>query len=294
MSLYDTGTVSIANGANIITGTGTNWVAVAGVKLGDLLTVDGSIFLQIYAVNSDTGLLVKTIPEGLTYTGAALTNVKYAIVRHFTNSTNADIAAAIMALQQKWHARENEMTGWYASTDNTYPITSLTGDIYEAITPIGVTALASGVQAVIDSAATTETRLVDVEDRVTIAQGSMGTIEQVIALQQTVSTQHDQVDIWHSEVNTWQSSVSSELALAITAKNEAIAAQQGAEVAEASTIAIAGGDAPNSLKLGSILAANYFHDARLPAISDVTGLQSTLDALENQINRARRLALAGI
>tara|TARA_R110002167_G_scaffold91458_1_gene246095 strand:- start:166980 stop:168002 length:1023 start_codon:yes stop_codon:yes gene_type:complete len=305
MSLYDTGTVSINSGSNTITGTGTNWVSIAGVKEGDLFTVDGAVFYQIYLINSNEEMLAKTIPDGLPYAGGNLSGVKYAIIRHFTDSTNANIASAIMELQQKWHIRENEMTDWFFSAEITYPITSLTGVINEIITPFGMNSFSDAAQAGLAAAN-------DIEGRMQTAEGSLTTLESIvdtkIATSQgliddattnagivlgykndvegwhtTVGNQYTQIGTWYGQIDTWQDNVSDELALTVTAKDAAEAAQEAAELAEANAVEITSGTAQDSQKLGGVNANQFFRIGLLPTTAQVTNLDTELQVLTDAV-----------
>lgn len=137
-SIYKTGAISVNNGSNIVTGNGTSFLGVAGTLAGDLFSVDGVNFYEIYQVDSNNQIRIRTIPAGLPFQQSSKSNSDYAILRNFTSSTSAEVAARVVAVQQKWHLREEEMTGWFASTDNYYNVTSINGDIISVITPAGI------------------------------------------------------------------------------------------------------------------------------------------------------------
>ena len=85
---YRDGTVNVTKGSTAVTGTSTYW-ETAGLKAGDMLTVnDGETFFEIASISSDTALTLKTA-----YTGTTATGSSYAIVRNFTSTMPADIAA---------------------------------------------------------------------------------------------------------------------------------------------------------------------------------------------------------
>jgi len=138
MSLYKTGTVSVNNGQNTVTGNGTSFIDVANVQLGDLFTVDGSKLYEIYQVDSNTQIRIRNIVTGGNFAETTVTNGDYAIVRNFTSQTSAEIAAKVLAVQQKWQNREEEMTDWFYTSDNWADVTSINGDALTVMTPNGI------------------------------------------------------------------------------------------------------------------------------------------------------------
>ena len=80
--------MKVTKGSTAVTGTSTYW-KTAELKAGDMLTVnDGETFFEIASISSDTALTLKTA-----YTGTTATGSSYAIVRNFTSTMPADIAA---------------------------------------------------------------------------------------------------------------------------------------------------------------------------------------------------------
>ena len=138
MSLYKTGTVSVNNGQNTVTGNGTSFIDVANVQLGDLFTVNGSKFYEIYQVDTNTQIRIRNIVTGGNFAETTVTNGDYAIVRNFTSQTSAEIAAKVLAVQQKWQNREEEMTDWFYTSDNWATVTSINGDELTVMTPEGI------------------------------------------------------------------------------------------------------------------------------------------------------------
>lgn len=138
MSLYKTGTVSVNNGQNTVTGNGTSFIDVANVQLGDLFTVDGSKFYEIYQVDTNTQVRIRNIVTGGAFAETTVTDGDYAIVRNFTSQTSAEIAAKVLAVQQKWQNREEEMTDWFYTADNWADVTSINGDQLTVMTPNGI------------------------------------------------------------------------------------------------------------------------------------------------------------
>ena len=86
---YRVGDVSCENGQTVITGYETLW-ASAGISPGDLFTTDnGKRFYEIYSVEDETHLTLRSAYEGETTTE----NISYAIVRQFNATLPARIAA---------------------------------------------------------------------------------------------------------------------------------------------------------------------------------------------------------
>lgn len=78
MAQYRTGTVSVTNGSNIVTGEGTSWLS--NVEPGDLFTVVGHNFwYEVASVDSDTQLTLSA-----NWPGEDQTGLGYAIATSFT------------------------------------------------------------------------------------------------------------------------------------------------------------------------------------------------------------------
>ena len=84
---YRVGSVALTKNSKIITGTGTFWLA-AGLNPGDLFTVDASQFYEVSTIDSNTQITLKTA-----YSGDSTTETEYSIVRNFTASLPAQVAA---------------------------------------------------------------------------------------------------------------------------------------------------------------------------------------------------------
>jgi len=143
MSLYSDGLVSVSTGSNIVTGNGTDFIAIGKVKKGDLFTVDGKQFFEIYSVDSDTQLKIRTMPAKAVYGGGNLNAAQYSIVRNFTNTTVASLALDIANIQRKWHNREEDITGWIASDNATHPVRDVYGVSVDVVTPTELTRLSN-------------------------------------------------------------------------------------------------------------------------------------------------------
>ena len=84
---YRTGTVNVTQNSKALTGADTYWLT-AGLNPGDLFTIDGAQFYEVDSVTDNTHLTLKTA-----YSGSTKTGVSYSIVRNFTASLPAKIAA---------------------------------------------------------------------------------------------------------------------------------------------------------------------------------------------------------
>jgi len=130
MQWYKAGTAAVTNGSAVVTGTNTNWIALAGLKPGDAFTLNGTKFYEIQTVDSETQItLVSTVTEA---TAAALS---YATLPLSTvNPLSADIAVRVSALLNSWQVREDELINWLAgavgggaNADGQYPMTDALG-----------------------------------------------------------------------------------------------------------------------------------------------------------------------
>lgn len=142
--IYKTGTITLNSNSNIVTGNGTLFQSVANARLGDLFSLDGKEFFEIYQVDTETQLRIRNLVTGAKYQGQSVAAVSYAIVRNFAASTDAQIASDVVSLQQRWHQREREMTEWFASDANYHQITDIRGDKVLVITPTGLNNLVDG------------------------------------------------------------------------------------------------------------------------------------------------------
>lgn len=142
--IYKTGTITLNSNSNIVTGNGTLFQSVANARLGDLFSLDGKEFFEIYQVDTETQLRIRNLVTGAKYQGQSVASVSYAIVRNFAASTDAQIASDVVSLQQRWHEREREMTEWFASDANYHQITDIRGDKVLVITPTGLNNLVDG------------------------------------------------------------------------------------------------------------------------------------------------------
>ena len=84
---YRVGTVALTKNSKIVTGSGTYWLS-AGLHTGDIFSVDNVVDYEIASVDSNTQLTLKTA-----YAGNTTTETDYSIVRNFTASMAAQVAA---------------------------------------------------------------------------------------------------------------------------------------------------------------------------------------------------------
>lgn len=137
-AIYKTGTVSVNNGSNIVTGNGTSFIDVANVQEGDLFTVDGQKFYEAYEVDTNTQIKIRNIVTGGAFAETNVTAGNFAIIRNFTSQTSAEIAGKVLAVQQKWMNREEEMTDWFYTANDWATVTSINGDELNVMTPNGI------------------------------------------------------------------------------------------------------------------------------------------------------------
>ena len=84
---YRTGTTTVTKNSTAVVGQNTYW-ASAGLNPGDLFSLDAGQWYEIDSIVDNTHLTLKTA-----YAGATATAATYQIVRNFTASMQADIAA---------------------------------------------------------------------------------------------------------------------------------------------------------------------------------------------------------
>lgn len=86
---YQTGTVSVTNGEDLIAGVATYWESASQPPVeGDLITFDYSTFYGVKSVNSDSEIQLDRAFEGDTASGIA-----YAVIRNVSATTNTRLAA---------------------------------------------------------------------------------------------------------------------------------------------------------------------------------------------------------
>ncbi len=90
------GKISLTQGSTDVTGFDTNW-EFAGIKTGDALMIDGYPLLEIAEVNSDISITLEKA-----FTGESAENIEYAIIRNFQATLQAEIAARLASLLDKY------------------------------------------------------------------------------------------------------------------------------------------------------------------------------------------------
>lgn len=97
--LYKVGTVSVTNGSNIVTGSGTNWANAADKpQAGDLFSLDLDKFYEIIATTNTQITLDRN------FAGTTQSGVNYSIVRH---SSAGDIQSLNLAISNLINNRES-------------------------------------------------------------------------------------------------------------------------------------------------------------------------------------------
>ncbi|NOU50276.1 hypothetical protein HG263_06935 [Pseudoalteromonas sp. JBTF-M23] len=204
---YSIGTISIQQNNAIITGTNTLFERVAKAQVGDLLYVRANqqdMMLQVVEVQSDTQLKVALLDGQPFLPTFSANGLDYGLVQNFTATTTAKLAKGIADLQTKWHLRESQLTGWFASTDDSYSITNFLGEQTAIPTPTKIAELAQvamnassdlstmaqAIEANKQSLATVEPRIVHFDKAYPL----------VISASNKVTTKHDEVVTAHSDV----------------------------------------------------------------------------------------------
>ena len=89
---YREGTVNVTQGSRIVAGSDTYWLS-AGLHAGDIFSLDGVTDYEVDSVESNTSLTLRTA-----YIGSTSTGESYSIVRNFTATLPAEIAAKTSGL----------------------------------------------------------------------------------------------------------------------------------------------------------------------------------------------------
>lgn len=128
---YSTGTVNVKQGSTNVAGVGTNW-ANAGLKVGDIFTIDKSRLYQIAAINSNTSLSLQEA-----YQGATGSSQVYFVIRNFAGTMQAQIAAQVSELVNKYESyidtELKQITGPAGPTSFPYRGTWTTGRTYNGL-----------------------------------------------------------------------------------------------------------------------------------------------------------------
>lgn len=128
---YRTGTVNITQGSTNITGVGTNW-QTAGIQPGDVFMVGNSVLYEIAQVADNTNIVINSAFQGATGTGQ-----NYSIIRNFAGTMQAQIAAEVSSLVNKYESyidtELQQIVGPAGPTSFPYRGTWATGREYNAL-----------------------------------------------------------------------------------------------------------------------------------------------------------------
>ncbi|MBD1582501.1 hypothetical protein [Pseudoalteromonas sp. S16_S37] len=142
---YTVGKITLTKGSDLIKGISTRFVDIAKVKKGDLLyhKADGKdTLLHVSEVIDNTTLRLAHI-DGSAYKPVHNHHqIAYGLVQDFGEGLTNELAVDLAELQRKWHKREDELTGWFASTEQQHTITNFTGEQTQVPTPEGLKNLA--------------------------------------------------------------------------------------------------------------------------------------------------------
>lgn len=135
-SWYRTGTATVTQGSAAVSGSGTAWLSQS--LPGDLFAITDSngnlttSFTEVLSVTSDTALTLKSIWPGSTAIGS-----KYVLVRNFTGSMPADLAARLSKLIAQYQITVDEMSTLLTSS-GMVTLTLLTGETVQVAGLLGV------------------------------------------------------------------------------------------------------------------------------------------------------------
>jgi len=128
---YRTGTVNITQGSTNITGVGTNW-QTAGIQPGDVFMVGNSVLYEIAQVADNTNIVLNSAFQGATGTAQ-----NYSIIRNFAGTMQAQIAAQVSELVNKYESyidtELQQIVGPPGPTSFPYRGTWATGREYDAL-----------------------------------------------------------------------------------------------------------------------------------------------------------------
>lgn len=128
---YRTGTVDITQGSANVTGVGTNW-KTAGIQPGDVFMVGNSVLYEIAQVVSNTSIALHSAFQGATGTAQ-----NYSILRNFAGTMQAQIAAQVSELVNKYESyidtELQQIVGPAGPTSFPYMGTWATGRQYNAL-----------------------------------------------------------------------------------------------------------------------------------------------------------------
>lgn len=146
-SWFRTGTVTVTNGSDVVTGFGTAWrTSATPPESGDIFTVDGKALYEVLAINSDESIKLRKPYEETTATKTA-----YAIIRNTSATINSRLAAQVTkALNQK-QVMIDEQSQWLTSTNATENFTDPLGVAHPVMTPHAMEESVTNKLAAVDS-----------------------------------------------------------------------------------------------------------------------------------------------
>lgn len=139
--IYRAGTVSIAAGELIATGTGTSWLSNA--VRGDVLLVPSGQCFELVTVETDTRVTLDAAPAG------AIANAPYVLLRFVTSQGIRDLLEKIEEFLKDRQVSLAEFADWTTGTatggpnkDGKYPLTDRYGTVTLAECPAKLVAMA--------------------------------------------------------------------------------------------------------------------------------------------------------
>ncbi len=139
--IYRTGTVSVAAGELIATGTGTSWLSNA--VRGDVLLVPSGQCFELVTVETDTRVTLDAAPAG------AIANAPYVLLRFVTSQGIRDLLEKIEEFLKDRQVSLAEFADWTTGTatggpnkDGKYPLTDRYGTVTLAECPAKLVAMA--------------------------------------------------------------------------------------------------------------------------------------------------------
>lgn len=116
---WDLGVVNTEANSKNVSGVGTAWKAQ--VNSGDIFTINGEHIFEVETVVSDTAIVLKK-----PFT-TKLSSSPYAIIRNFTSTLPAELAAKLAEMQRKWYTNVDEYVAVLTSKDEKTSITDKDG-----------------------------------------------------------------------------------------------------------------------------------------------------------------------
>jgi hypothetical protein len=136
---YSDGTVSLTNGSAVVVGSFTLWTDQ--ISQGDLFTLNGDKFYEVDSVQGNTQLTLKN-----SFAETTVVDAPYSVIRNFTGTMQARIAAQLADLIVRYYKSMDDMTTWLTATADTSTLNDTAGAPHTVITPHGIeTALSTSV-----------------------------------------------------------------------------------------------------------------------------------------------------